>query len=85
MACRSPLFGERKFDLTGSVNALVLRPASKKAPPGLPSCILTWQGGRIYGRNLRFNNNEAIIDTIRLRTQNIPLKEIKTIITGNKS
>ena len=85
MACRSPLFGERKFDLTGSVNALVLRPASKKAPPGLPCCILTWQGGRIYGRDLRFNNNEAIIDTIRLRTQNIPLKEIKTIITGNKS
>ena len=85
MACRSSLFGERKFDLTGSVDAMVLRPASKKAPPGQPCSILTWQGGRIYGRNLRFNNNEAIIDTIRLRTQNIPLKEIKTIITGNKS
>ncbi len=85
MACRSSLFGERKFDLTGSVNALVLRPASKKAPPDLPCCILTWQGGRIYGRNLRFKDNEAIIDTVRLRTQNIHLKEIKTIITGNKS
>ncbi|MDE0571420.1 MAG: hypothetical protein OSB44_12105 [Verrucomicrobiales bacterium] len=85
MVCRSTLFGERKFDLTGSVDALVLRPASKKAPPGLPCCILTWQGGRIYGRNLKFKDNEAIIDTIRLRTQNIPLKEIKTIITNNKS
>ncbi len=85
MACRSPLFGERKFDLSGSVDALVLRPASKKAPPGLPCSILTWQGGRIYGRNLRFKDNEAIIDTIRLRTQKVPLKEIKTIINNNKS
>ena len=79
MNCNSSLFGNKTFDLSGAVDAMVFRPAGKKAPPGQKFTIITWQGGRIYGNNLRLNENGISIDTIRLRTQKIPLNQIKSI------
>ena len=79
MNCNSSLFGNKTFDLSGAVDAMVFRPAGKTAPPGQKFTIITWQGGRIYGNNLRLNENGISIDTIRLRTQKIPLNQIKSI------
>ena len=79
MNCNSSLFGNKTFDLSGAVDAMVFRSAGKKTPPGQKFTIITWQGGRIYGNNLRLNQSGILIDTIRLRTQNIPLNQIKSI------
>ena len=85
MTCSSSLFGTKVFDLSGAVDAMVLRTASKITPVGQKYTILTWQGGRIYGNNLRFSAEAALIDTIRLRTQEIPLNQIKSITKNSKS
>ena len=85
MTCSSSLFGTKVFDLSGSVDATVFRTASKTTPVGQKYTILTWQGGRIYGNNLRFSAEAALIDTIRLRTQEIPLNQIKSITKNSKS
>ena len=85
MTCSSSLFGTKVFDLSGAVDAMVLRTASKTTPVGQKYTILTWKGGRIYGNNLRFSAEAALIDTIRLRTQEIPLNQIKSITKNSKS
>ena len=84
MTCSSSLFGTKVFDLSGAVDAMVLRTASKTTPVGQKYTILTWQG-RIYGNNLRFSAEAALIDTIRLRTQEIPLNQIKSITKNSKT
>ena len=85
MTCSSTLFGTKNFDLSGAVDAMVFRPAGKTTPPGQKYTVLTWQGGRIYGNNLRLNEDGFLIDTIRLRTQNIPLNQIKSITKNGKT
>ena len=85
MTCSSTLFGTKNFDLSGAVDAMVFRPAGITTPTGQKYTVLTWQGGRIYGNNLRLNEEGVLIDTIRLRTQNIPLNQIKSITKNGKT
>jgi hypothetical protein len=75
----SALFGKRSFDINRTIDAIVLRPASKTIPKGCTYMLETWRGGRIYGRNLRAGDQHIKIDTIRLRTQEIPFEEIRRI------
>lgn len=79
LSTRSALFGKSSFDLSRTVDAIVLRPALKTIPKGCTYMLETWRGGRIYGRNLRSGKNQITIDTIRLGTQHLPLEEIRRI------
>ena len=79
LTTRSALFGKRSFELSRTIDAIVLRPALKTIPKGCTYMLETWRGGRIYGRDLRTGDQHIKIDTIRLRTQTIPLEEIRRI------
>ena len=85
MTCSSTIFGTKNFDLSGAVDAMVFRPAGKTTPIGQKYTVLTWQVGRTNGNNLRLNEEGVLIDTIRLRTQNIPLNQIKSITKNGKT
>ena len=80
ISAQSPLFGKRSFDLRGAVNALVLQPAAKTPPRGQPYLLETWRGDRLYGKAIRIEGKEFVIDTVRLRAQSFPLNQIRRVV-----
>lgn len=77
----SSLFGKRTFDIAAEVDALVLRAAAEDPPPG-EFRVETWAGTDLTGKNLRVEDGQIALDTVRLRTQFIPLEKLHRIRRG---